>query len=310
MCRSFRLLLIALAGLVLGLPQAQSVGAGGSAATAQVQAKPRADARPSLPVAIQNDIQRIARALETANRKQPSPIEEERAKRDLQAQEDMAHWAKWTVGLFITATLEMLITAAGVFLVWRTLLSAREGVKEAKRAADAAENTVIETRRVGQAQVRAYLACESGSYSIEGSRATIWPKFYNSGQSPAKNVRIWGHIRVLEAHSEESKIGDSLTQEGRAPPIPSGESESAWISFELDKPAGLRDALIRDRFRFALIATFSWEDVFGETQVMRLDLKPIPASESYGHDENDAWRTGEMHAHNVSLRQGGNDPSE
>ena len=57
----------------------------------------------------------IARALEAANNKPTPADEEQRAQRDLSAQENMATWAMW---MFWAAFSQVILTTAGVFLIW------------------------------------------------------------------------------------------------------------------------------------------------------------------------------------------------
>lgn len=93
---------------------------------------------------------------------------------DLAAQQSMAestrgmHWAAWATVSF---------TGFGAFLIWRTLL--------------ATQDTVIETRRIGERQVRAYVGVTD--LSIQGTdtkNPTVRIKIKNAGQSPAYKVTI------------------------------------------------------------------------------------------------------------------------
>lgn len=103
------------------------------------QPKPKPDAPPSIPVSVQNAIQRIASALESANNKQPTKAEKKQAYKNLRSQQHMAKWAKW---MFFTGVAETLLTLLGVFLVWKTLEASWAAAREAKRAADAAQDAL------------------------------------------------------------------------------------------------------------------------------------------------------------------------
>lgn len=151
----------------------------------QSQPEPKHDTGPSLPVTVQNDIQRIARALEAANAKQESTRERERAEQDLRDQDNMAKWAFW---MFLVGGGELLLTAIGVFLVWRTLLHTRD-------AAVAARDAVIETRSTGEAQTRAYLNIVKASVYFMQPRhhPVIEIQVLNYGLSPAYDF-VWNPI--------------------------------------------------------------------------------------------------------------------
>ena len=98
---------------------------------------------------------------------------------DLAAQHSMAestrglHWAAWATVLF---------TGVGAFLIWQTLLTTQQ--------------TVRETRRIGEAQTRAYVIVSD----VDGERVEndnvleVKAQIENCGQTPAKNLRVVGDI--------------------------------------------------------------------------------------------------------------------
>src|SRR3990167_6553809 len=118
MSRSYWLPIVAAVGLALaGAVYAQPIGddSGGQARTGQAQEQPKADNTPLILEAIKNEIERVTRVLEANIDKPKSPDEEDRAKSDLRAQEEMAHWAKW---LFIAAGASVVLTAPGGPLIF------------------------------------------------------------------------------------------------------------------------------------------------------------------------------------------------
>lgn len=94
--------------------------------------------------------------------------EHDRAERDLVAQYDMALWAFWMLVVSGTATL---LTAAGVWMIYRTLLhtaamardtkvtaqAAADGVRQAELANQSAQAAAESAWKIGQAQTRAYV---------------------------------------------------------------------------------------------------------------------------------------------------------
>jgi hypothetical protein len=193
MSRRYWLPLIAVVGLTLPV-HAQSVGnqSAHKPSATQGAPKPKADAPPAISVAVQDDIKRIARALETANDKPESAAEKSRAEQDLQAQKDMVTWAR---GMFWAGVAELLLTVAGVLLIWRTLRASWAAAREAKRAADAAHTALEDSRISSEQQLRAYVNVSKMRAKLEGN--LLWFKiiFVNAGQTPAHGLRsamnIW-----------------------------------------------------------------------------------------------------------------------
>lgn len=117
-----------------------------------------------------------------------SERENYRADQDLQAQKDMAMWARFmTFASFLTAG----VAAIGLIWIRATLVETRNAVR-------AADDAVTVSRKIGEAQVRAYLTVRDASikYLPDGS-TVVTVSTINSGQSPAYNVRIM--YRVLKS---------------------------------------------------------------------------------------------------------------
>lgn len=97
------------------------------------------------------------------------------AEYDLKAQQDMSAWA---LGMLIATIWLTVITLLGVFFVWRTLKATQDMAKE--------------TTRIGEAQVRAYLAIKQIHLGFEsGSKSpTVELAIENTGQSPAQDIEI------------------------------------------------------------------------------------------------------------------------
>jgi len=81
-------------------------------------------------------------------------------------------FAQWIMSFF---------TIAAVLLVWRTLVATQEMVRDTKKMA-------LDTREIGEAQVRAYCSVSNASCRVSDSSAKISFTITNSGQSPALAV--------------------------------------------------------------------------------------------------------------------------
>lgn len=123
---------IATIGLIFlaGTPAYGRSNKSGNQSGVQVTQKaPKADTAPSSTAPIERDAKRIARALEEENAAQNSKANQNRAERNVEAQEKLAKWAPWMFGV---GTAETVVTLVGVVLVGFTL-------RESKRSADAAQ---------------------------------------------------------------------------------------------------------------------------------------------------------------------------
>lgn len=109
-------------------------------------------------------------------------IENQRAEKDLAAQQNMAQYAKWLLAL---TTLATAITFFGVWYVRRTLIETKEAVR-------AADDAVIVTRDIGQAQARAYVDIDRAEVTgfAKNRRVRFYVTFKNTGTTPAKHFSI------------------------------------------------------------------------------------------------------------------------
>ena len=121
---------------------------------------------------------------------------------DLAAQQSMA---ESTYSMNIAAWATVIFTGVGAFLIWRTLI--------------ATQDTVAETRRIGEAQVRAYLGVERIELSRlrpkRGHPANFKVEFHikNFGQSMAKavSVKTWASARGAPVQCKASEgVGDRV----------------------------------------------------------------------------------------------------
>lgn len=137
---------------------------------------------------------------------------------DLAAQQSMAestrgmHWAAWATVAF---------TGIGAFLIWQTLL--------------ATQDTVAETRRIGEAQTRAYLSISKVKFEIIDQinpAASIRFRVSNTGNSPGKDIFIRLSFSISEKRSDGENLLPSALPYTLNPPkiraipdIPSGSHE-------------------------------------------------------------------------------------
>lgn len=96
--------------------------------------------------------------------------DEHRASHDLTAQRSMARYAWWMI---IITFGTLLTTGAGIYYL---------------------RNTLIETRKIGQAQSRAYVAISEFKVSVSSAKIHIVCEIGNLGQTPSRKTEIRVHL--------------------------------------------------------------------------------------------------------------------
>jgi hypothetical protein len=133
---------------VLAQPLADDPGSPPGSAQAQ---QPKSDNTPQILDAIKSEIERIGRATEALKDESDPKQKEEREKRDLVAQEEMAFWAKT---LFWTTCASVFLTLVGLAMILGALIytkraseSAAAMMIEGEKATNAALETAAEAKR-------------------------------------------------------------------------------------------------------------------------------------------------------------------
>lgn len=216
------IVLIGLTAVAYGQPK-QGTDADGNGQNRQTKIEQQTE--PIIPPITQNDIERIANALEAANI-HPNAVEEQQQARDnLKAQRNIAKWAKITA---MIAGIDTLVTIVGVILVGFTLVATR-------RAADAARDTVNHMRESTHAELRAYIGIQNGgtvfAHEIEriptgggvvlerphmNKNGAVAIYTWNYGKTPAKDAAMYFHITDT---APAGKFDDNLCERGPGPQI-------------------------------------------------------------------------------------------
>jgi hypothetical protein len=173
---------------------------------------------------------------------------------------------------------------AGLVVASLTLLAASAAAWFAKRAAeqaklgvDAARDGVDETRRIGEAQTRAYLSCTGASYKLSGHLCAVTLRVKNFGQSPAKHALVSAALitpdfeavgvqgmPTLRTQDEQKSLYD----------IPASGEEKAIVVLKASFPKGVARDLVEDAKLFLVEGTLTWNDVFGKPQHITFTLSP------------------------------------
>lgn len=174
---------------------------------------------------------------------------------DLAAQQSMAestnwmNWAAWAGVIF---------TVAGVFLVWRTLI--------------ATQDTVAVTRKIGEAQTRAYLSVLDFESEVTGNpepKITVKITLKNFGQTPARNVRFnvaWAsgpppfpaelHKKVITDADGRGSIGPGMEFFAGVATHVFSEKDKTMSHDEIGK-------ILDGKSKFWIFGVIEYDDVFG-----------------------------------------------
>ncbi len=302
--------LIAAWFLATPIAHAQPVsGNGGNQASTQAgQAVVAPDANPSLPPALQYEIDRIARALESANQKEPSETERRRTEDDLQAQKNMAFWAML---MFWAATFEAGITGYGVFLVARTLKATWATKDEAKRAADAAHSTLEQSERHARQQLRAYLSMAPDSLGglYEGGTANIGFLPTNHGQTPAYSVKHTFKIAVIVSdHPRTEKLPPATTEISTEFTVFPDGPDKTWFGTEQAFTAEEIQAIAAGLAKVHIWGTTRYRDAFDKDRYVNfsayagsagLIARCIAVRDTKVDPGSPDWTWGYGHGHNT-----------
>ena len=109
-------------------------------------------------------------------------------------------YAQWVMALFTVGM--TILTAIALYYIRKTTIFTSEALEEAGKTTKAANETINETRRIGEAQTRAYMSMGDIELNFQkvgkssNDNALITLKWKNTGQSPAHNMGIatWGHV--------------------------------------------------------------------------------------------------------------------
>jgi len=195
--------------------------------------------------------------------------EHERGERDLGAQRDMAQWTWW---LLVASWLGLGITLAGVIYVALTLQATRDAVAAANRTAD-------EAKRIGEAQVRAYLSCVSARFKIDRHCLYIFINLRNYGQSPSfgcevnGELRVWHYVRIGQRKFDVDS--SKCLFEGIGPMISAGaEGEAVVVISNVEIGDEYHDGILANTMNIIIGGTIKWADVFDTKSAVNFSLIP------------------------------------
>lgn len=236
------LYIIALGGLALAASAfAQPVDGNISGQPKVEQSAPEPRPEPPDLSTIESLVERITRAVEAKPEKPDTSEQDARAKRDVDAQEAMALWAKWmTIATGASVGLGLL----SLFLIWRTVVHTKRAAIAAGNAATAATNTIRVTREAAEDQLRPYVYATRAIFQWgAGETARVIVEVVNAGQTPATYFEIGGVTLVTVKGA-----GTSLT-------VPDTFDYKIWsVAGKVPKTVPISDDGINEKAREVLEA--------------------------------------------------------
>jgi hypothetical protein len=185
----------------------------------------------------------VVRVINTAH-------EHKRAESDLIAQKSMARWA--LLMLIVTAAMAV-VTAFGVYYVWRTLV--------------ATQDMADDTRDIGEKQVKAYVSTHIAFLDLSVKGAEISPgvsvgaqlalTFRNSGNSPARNL-------AAEIYFVYPNGASTMPVKTLARDLAPGENYSPKIHTPVTKADIVQNSGAKEGGGIRVFLQFSFVDVFGQ----------------------------------------------
>lgn len=233
MVRWHTLILAACIAAPLALAQdvkRQSQSASANASAQQNDAVPASAFPASTALAIQRSLESIATAQVAQANAGKSADDSKREKQDLEAQQDMAYWAK---AMFFATLLSAAVSAGATWLLFLTLKQSRLATFAALRAAVANRQAVRVARENAEKELRAYLnvfeiiAEWKNDEDLAQHRIWVSIQIKNVGQTPAHNVRSW--MGYVSSKTEPVEFGEI---EAKSPAVCS-PGQSLWMSDEV-----------------------------------------------------------------------------
>ncbi|TPE51506.1 hypothetical protein [Amaricoccus solimangrovi] len=245
-----------------------------------------------------------AALLQCATEAIESSREDQRAEYNLNAQESMARWTFWLLGLSVITTG---VAGGGIYYVHATLTETRAAV----RAAEAANEV---SRDVGQAQIRAYLSLTPGLPS--GVKIDDFPSVQifveNTGQSPAYSVLCASAIVPRNWYFDGNENFLVMTSFDKAP-FQTPEALGT-IGANGRSPTEAKCILLLDRSLYDkcfdrgddamfLAAIVTYVDVFGASHETRFCARmddPVRGGGAIGNPETGQCRWTQTRFHNTA----------
>lgn len=186
--------------------------------------------------------------------------------------------AQWVMAA--TGVAAFLLSGWAVWLLYLTLKATRKMVCEAERATIAAEATVIETRRIGEAQARSYLNITKASFTATNGTLDAFLHIKNSGPTPAVGLTADCDLMTYDDWDGSSPWEPVSCQIdfGVAQVVGANDVEVLGIKWRnTEGGSNGFDRVVARHPKCIIKIDITWTDVFKKKQTSRFILNALPA---------------------------------
>ena len=198
--------------------------------------------------------------------------DEWRQERDLQAQRDMAEWARW---MFISSTAGVVVSLFALFLISGTLEESRKATAAAQTTADAAIQANKDFEQISKRQLRAYVSVTASEpiwHTLVGQPDkppfNVEFKFTvtNSGQTPAFSVKADALPLMIAQDAFGGPLQIDRVATPGAPEISLGMNGSMTAG-PSQMPVDLILRNLKEGRKLAIHLRITYADAFGDEHV-------------------------------------------
>tara|TARA_R110002012_G_scaffold76663_6_gene193701 strand:- start:31736 stop:32326 length:591 start_codon:yes stop_codon:yes gene_type:complete len=159
--------------------------------------------------------------------------------------------------------------------------------------------TIRETRRIGEAQVRAYLSCIGGSYKFGQQLCVAHITLKNFGQSPARRATVRASLGTI--NTDDTENSDFIYSSAKLInfyEIPASFEETGHAVLPLKFGYESCSDIVQGGQIFFLACVLDWDDVFGGNQIIEFFLT-AEDGDIIRPVDNPLYREGQMTASNT-----------
>lgn len=284
--------IVAIIGLAVIYPIGDHCGAQTGNTDSQQQ---QSETKPIDLAPIKNALDSLASTIKTLKDNPDAASEKERAERDLKAQEAMARWAE---RLLWATVASLILTVAGIVLIWRTLVHTRraadasdemvrqgqETTRAAVYAAETAAAAYASDRETAEAQIQPHLVFSDGRLAFGNNQLPwVYVTIANVGNSTAEDAWLYvsdGEESITKNTDKNlSGHGVQLGTIRPGPGLPARTQLPKPIDFSDGTPLALRVELVvayRGKFDRELFKTKTFMAIISncseEGEVKLLDI--------------------------------------
>lgn len=212
-----------------------------------------------------------------------TPIDRASNKRDERAAKDIGGisddhliwgdgFAQWAMAL--TGIIALFISGWAVWLLYQTLAATRAAVAQAEIGTEAAVKAVDVTRRIGEAQVRAYVTVLAGFTPKPpgNGKIGVYLRMTNHGHSPAFALEIENKVTVVNQRVDDLPPFYPMPKVIEL--IPNNEFRDTIV--EIDGVPNLFEGIASGDVVVYNYGVLRYRDVFGNPQETRYRLRCEP----------------------------------